>query len=214
MRDRWRYLDGHPRTCTCVECASRNARGQRRSGGAASGQTVVPRTPRRPKDAKAINPRTSSPPDTGRRQAKSSQHRVRPASAYSPSEQTVARGDPERAKQTKQPQKQSIAGQSTAPPPRYAPGSTLPPLTLRRRDTLSTMCRAAARLFSTGVIVVIAIYVGVVLIHFNNGFPAADALIEGVMADTEFAVNCRPSFGSFADFVNREFSAGHGLECR
>ena len=26
MRERWKYLNGHPRTCTCVGCAERNAR--------------------------------------------------------------------------------------------------------------------------------------------------------------------------------------------
>ena len=216
MRERWKYLNGHPRTCTCVRCAERNVRNQRQSDSGGSAQTVVPRTPRRPKDPPTIDQHPASPADTGRRQGRTSKERVKPPSAYSPSQQTVARRETGKVAQFKPLQEQTAptARQSTGPPPRYAPGSALPPLGYRRRNGLSAVFRALTTLIGVGVVVVIAVYIGVVLVHFNNGFPAADALIEGVMADAEFAVDCRPDFERLSDFINRDISVGHGFECR
>ena len=213
MRERWKYLNGHPRTCTCVRCAERNVGNQRQSGTASSSQTAVPRAPKTTRDPRTIRQPTGESPDTERRQGRTSKARVRPPSAYSPSQQTVARRETGEVAQSK-PLQEQTARQSTGPPPRYAPGSALPPLAYRRRNGLSAVFRALTTLIGVGVVVVIAVYIGVVMVHFNNGFPAADALIEGVMADAEFAVDCRPDFERLSDFINRAISVGHGFECR
>ena len=216
MRERWKYLNGHPRTCTCVRCAERNVRNQQQSGSGGRAQTVAPRTPRGSRGPMTINQRPASPTDTGPRQGRTSQERVKPPSAYSPSQQTVARRETGKVAQSKPLEEQTAptARQSTGPPPRYAPGSALPPLAYRSRNGLSAVFRALTTFIGVGVVVVIAVYVGVVLVHFNNGFPAADALIEGVMADAEFAIDCRPDFEGLSDFINRDISVGHRFECR
>ena len=69
-------------------------------------------------------------------------------------------------------------------------------------------------LLAIGFIVTIAAYVAAVGIHFNNGFPAADALVEGVMADAEFAANCLPPPDALVEFLTRPVTAGHDFDCR
>ena len=124
---------------------------------------VVPSTPKGSRDPTTINQRPASSHQTPRpRQRRTSKaNGSEPPSACSPSQQTVARRETGKVAQSKPLQGQfaPTARPSTGPPPRYAPGSVMPPLAYRRRNGLSAVFRAPTTFLGVGVVLVIAVYV-------------------------------------------------------